>query len=189
MHMTEWITEFINSIGVWGPIVACILILAESMLPILPLCVFIVILFLSYGNLIGLIISWLFTVIGCIFAFLIVRKGFKNWFTKKVRKIKKINDLMKTVDKWTFQQLVVILAIPFTPAFAVNIAAGLSNINLKKYIGALLIGKLFMVYFWGYVGISFVECLSNPIAIVKIVVMVFAAYIISRVINKKFNLD
>ena len=45
-----------------------------------------------------------------------------------------------------FNTLVVIIAIPFTPAFLVNIAAGLSNIPIKKYIFALLIGKPFMIY-------------------------------------------
>ena len=95
---------------------------------------------------------------------------------------------MKKIDNFKLQQLVVILAIPFTPAFAVNIAAGLSDMSLKKYLSALLIGKIFMVYFWGFVGLNLAECLTNPIALVKVAVLVLIAYIASTLVNKKFDL-
>lgn len=186
--MTEIIEEVINSIGSFGPALACLLIVLESIIPALPLCVFIVINFMSFGSFWGLIISWIFTVLGCVIAFFLVRKGLQNWFNKKVRKNKRINKLMKKIDNFNLQQLVVILAIPFTPAFAVNIAAGLSAMSLKKYLIALLIGKIFMVYFWGFVGLSLTECLTNPIAIVKVVVLVLIAYVASRLVNKKFDL-
>lgn len=186
--MTEIIEEVINSIGSFGPVLACILIVLESIIPALPLCVFIVINFMTFGNIFGLLISWVFTVLGCIIAFFLVRKGFQNWFNKKVRKNKSVNKIMKKIDTFKLQQLVVIIAIPFTPAFAVNIAAGLSDMSLKKYLSALLIGKLFMVYFWGFIGLSLNECLTNPIAIVKIVVLVLVAYLASTLVNKKFGL-
>lgn len=187
--MTEMVMEFINSIGSYGPIMACLFILIESMIPALPLCVFIVINFLSFGNFIGLMISWIFTVIGCLLAFILCRKFLRNIFTKKLRKYEKINDLMKVIDKWKFKDLVLIVAIPFTPAFAINIAASLSQMNIKKFLLALIIGKFFMVYFWGYVGVSFVECLSNPMALIKVVVIVLLAYFVSSVISKKMNID
>ncbi len=186
--MTEIIENVINSIGSFGPLLACLLIVLESIIPALPLCVFIVINFMAFGNILGLLISWFFTVIGCVIAFFLVRKGFQNWFNKKVRKNKKINKLMKKIDNFKLQQLVVILAIPFTPAFAVNIAAGLSDMSLKKYLSALLIGKIFMVYFWGFVGLNLAECLTNPIALVKVAVLVLIAYIASTLVNKKFDL-
>lgn len=186
--MTEIIEEVINSIGSFGPVLACILIVLESIIPALPLCVFIVINFMTFGNIFGLLISWAFTVLGCIIAFFLVRKGFQNWFNKKVRKNKSVNKIMKKIDTFKLQQLVVIIAIPFTPAFAVNIAAGLSDMSLKKYLSALLIGKLFMVYFWGFIGLSLNECLTNPIAIVKVVVLVLVAYSASTLVNKKFGL-
>lgn len=186
--MTEIIEEIINSIGSFGPVLACLLIVLESIIPALPLCVFIVINFMTFGNVLGLIISWAFTVIGCVIAFFLVRRGFQKWFNKIVKRHKNIDKIMKKIDNFKFQQLVVILAIPFTPAFAVNIAAGLSKMSLKKYLSALLIGKLFMVYFWGFVGLSLSECLTNPIAIVKVIVLVIIAYIASKLVNKKFDL-
>ena len=79
-----------------------------------------------------------------------------------------------------FEELTVIIAIPFTPAFLVNIAAGLSNMSYKKFIGSLLIGKVFLVYFWGFVGVSLIESIKNPIYLVRVGILVLVAYIISK---------
>lgn len=187
--MIEAINNFINNIGDVGPIVGCILIVLESILPILPLCVFIVINFLAFGSLVGLLISWLFTIIGCMMAFYLVRSKLQGWFNRKVRKNAKVNSLMNKVDKWKFASLVIVIAIPFTPASAINVAAGLSTMNEKKYFMALAIGKIFMVYFWGFVGLGFIESLSNPRAFIKIIIMVLIAYLLSKIISKKFNIE
>lgn len=187
--MTDLVLDFINNIGSYGPIMACLFILIESIVPALPLCVFIVINFLSFGNFVGLMISWVFTVIGCVIAFAISRKFLRKVFTQKLRKYETINKLMKVIDKWKFKDLVLIVAIPFTPAFVINIAASLSKMELKKFLLAMIIGKFFMVYFWGYVGVSFIECLSNPLALIKVVVIVLGAYFASSVISKKMNID
>lgn len=187
--MIDTINEIIANLGTWGPLVGCLLIIVESMLPVLPLCVFIVINFLAFGSVLGLIISWIFTILGCMLSFTLCRKLFKKSFDKKFGEQKQIKSIMKLINNATSQQIVILLAIPFTPAFAINIAAGLSKISYKKYLIILLISKIFMVYFWGYVGLSLVDCLTNPMAIVKIVIMVLLAYVISKIVTKKFNIE
>ena len=79
--------------------------------------------------------------------------------------------------------------MPFTPAFVVNIAAGLSNMSYKKYTLAMIIGKSFMVYFWGYVGVNLIECFTHPIYLVKIIVMVLLAYVLGKIVNKYVKVD
>ena len=93
------------------------------------------------------------------------------------------------ISNITLSQLVVLTAIPFTPAFAVNIAAGLSNISFKKYFVGIFLGKISLVYFWGYIGTSLVESLKNPIILVRIFFVVLVMYIISQFVNKKVNLE
>ena len=85
--------------------------------------------------------------------------------------------------------MVVVLAIPFTPAFAINIAAGLTNYDFKKYLVALLIGKLPMIYFWSFIGASLKESLSDWTILIKIAVMLIITYLVSMVINKFINSD
>ena len=88
-----------------------------------------------------------------------------------------------------FEQLTTIIAIPFTPAFLVNIAAGLSKMSYKKYLGALLIGKIFLVYFWGFVGVSLLESIKNPIYLVRVGILLILAYVFSKIVSKKFKIE
>lgn len=189
LGLSNFIDMVIASLGVYGPILGCLLIIVESIVPILPLCVFITMNFIAFGNILGFIVSWIFTLIGCNLSFWLCRKIFKNWFEKKLRKYNKVEKFMKFMEHVKLEQLALIVAIPFTPAFAVNIAAGISKMEYKKYFWAMFIGKIFMVYFWGYIGVTFMECLKNPIYFVKIGLIMLVAYLVSYFINKKFKLD
>ena len=72
------IENFLYSLGAFAPILACLLIIIESILPVLPLCVFITINFYYFGKIIGFIISWIFTCIGCYLSYYLVKKGFNT---------------------------------------------------------------------------------------------------------------
>ena len=126
------INNFLLNIGVFGPILGCFCILIESIVPILPLFVFITINFLVFGNIIGFLISWIFTVLGCLMSFFLFRKKIRNWFAEKIKQKEKLKKIIKLVDKLKLEQLTSIIAVPFTPAFMVNIAAGLSQMDFKK---------------------------------------------------------
>lgn len=191
--MFEAIDTFIDttlqSLGVWGPIVGCFFITIESMLPILPLFVFITLNFLAFGSVLGFIISWLFTCIGCSLSFFLFRNKVQTFLYKRLKSKGVISK--RTMDKISnlkFEQLTTIIAIPFTPAFLVNIACGLSDMSYKKYLGALMLGKTFLVYFWGFVGVGLVESITKPTYLIKVVVMLVIAYVFSKIINKKLNI-
>ena len=96
---------------------------------------------------------------------------------------------MHYIENLSLTQVMIILAIPFTPAFMMNIAAGLVNMDTKKFAIAILVGKIFLVYFWGVVGTGLLESLHNPRSIITVVIMVLIAYILSIVIKKVFKID
>lgn len=187
--INDWIVNIINILGPYGMFFSCFLILIESIIPVLPLSVFITILCYNYGMLLGIIISWIFTVVGCCISFYLFQTIFQSYINRKWRKNEKVDKFLSIIDKLSFKWLVILISIPFTPAFLVNIAAGISKIEFKKYFIAILIGKVFLVYFWGFVGISLIESLTNPIALVKVVVMTLIAYLISVIVNKKLKID
>lgn len=185
----NFIDTMLQSLGVWGPLVGCFFITIESMVPILPLFVFITLNFLAFGNIVGFIISWFFTCVGCSLSFFLFRKKVQTFLYKRLKSKGIISK--KTMEKITslkFEQLTTIIAIPFTPAFLVNIACGLSDMSYKKYLGALMIGKVFLVYFWGFVGVGLVESIKNPSYLIKVLIMLAIAYIFSKIINKKLNI-
>lgn len=188
ISLSNFIDGVIVSLGVYGPVLGCLLIIVESIIPILPLCVFITMNFIAFGNIIGFIVSWIFTLIGCNLSFFLCRHFLKNLFERKLRKYHKVEKSMHLMETINFESLALLVAIPFTPAFLVNIASGLSKMPYKKYFWAMFIGKIFMVYFWGYVGVTFLECLKNPIYFIKIAIILLVAYLISHLVNKKFNI-
>lgn len=178
----------ISTLSFLGPIAGIILILLESILPVLPLSVFITLNMMTFGNLFGFLISWIFTIVGCSLSFFLFRLFRKKMYKfLKKKDLEKIDYWLKKISKIPLTSLTVILAIPFTPAFFVNIAAGLSKISYKKYLISLLIGKMIMVYFWGYVGTSLLDSLTDVTVLIKIIILLLTTYVLSKLIEKKFD--
>lgn len=191
-NLDIYLETFLGGLGIWGIVLSCGLITVESILPILPLCVFVTLIFYKFGILIGLPICWVFTCLGCSISFFLCRKGLKGWMDKFLGKKEDKNmlkKLMKYIDHMSLSSLAVLVAIPFTPAFAVNMAAGMSNMKYKKFILAMAIGKMFMVFFWGFLGVKLIDCIKAPINLLWISFMLLGAFVISKVINKYLKLD
>ena len=183
------IMDTIDSMGVYGPILGSLFIVLESIIPPLPLFVFITINFIAFGNVIGFIISWICTIIGCLISYFLVKKFLRNFVVKKIKNIDLLTKCMNYIENLSLTKITVILSIPFTPAFMMNIAAGLVNMNFKKFFIAILISKIFLLYFWGFVGTSLVESFQNPTSLITVVVMMIIAYLMSFVIKKVFKIN
>ncbi len=174
-----------------GIIFGFLLVLAESFIPALPLGVFIALNINAFGFLLGIILSWIATSLGCFLAYLFFYYLSNNVVFKIVKnKTKaKIEKAIKKFEKISLSNLVVLMILPFIPAFLINILAGVSGINQKKFLIALLIGKIFMVTFWGYVGKSLIEKITDINSIILITSMIIVAYILSKIIGKKMNIE
>lgn len=172
-----------------GLFVGVFLIILESIIPILPLALFIALNMIIFGNILGFIISWIATILGCSLSFFIFRKGFSKFIYKNIDNRPRTKKLMNIVSNISFSKLVVIMAIPFTPAFSVNIGAGLSKMPYKKFLFAALISKISIVYFWGFVGTTFVESISDPTVLIKLGILLIVAFILSKIVINKFDVD
>lgn len=180
--------EFVQNSNLFlGLAIGIILIILESIIPMLPLAVFIAINMLVFGNLVGFVISWIATIIGCTISFFIFRK-LKGKMWKWICRKEKLISLMNKIDEISFSSLVIILAFPFTPAFSINIGAGLSNMTYKKYLFALIISKISIVYFWGFIGTTLVESLTDITVLIKIAIIILVAFVLSKIVMKKFNI-
>lgn len=185
----DFIMGLIDSLGVYGPLLGCVFIILESIIPPLPLFVFITINFIAFGNLLGFIISWICTIIGCLLSYFLVKKYLRNWVVKKIKNVDLLTKSMNYIENLSLTKVTVILAIPFTPAFMMNIAAGLVNMDFKKFFTSIVISKIFLVYFWGVVGTGLVESFKNPQSLITVVVMVVIAYVLSIIVKKVFKID
>ena len=185
----NFIMNTIDAMGVYGPLLGSLFIVLESIIPPLPLFVFITINFLAFGYVMGFIISCVCTIIGCVISYFLVKKLLRNFVVKKIKNVDLLNRCMHYIENMSLTKITVILAIPFTPAFMMNIAAGLVNMNFKKFFIAILISKIFLVYFWGFVGTSLVESFQNPSSLITVVVMMLLAYGMSLIIKKVFKVN
>jgi uncharacterized membrane protein YdjX (TVP38/TMEM64 family) len=192
-----WLEEFLMNAGVLAPLLCCVLIFLEGILAFLPLVVFVTVNVLSlttllgefWGSVVAILLSWIFSTLGSFTTFTLVRKVFNKPFRKRIAKHPKVSKFMNMIDKLKYSHLVLITSIPFSPSFFINLGAGLSNVNSKKYFCALMIGKFVEMIFLGYVGVSLVECLTNPMALIKVVIIIVIGYVVSVIVNKKFDLD
>ncbi|MCI5967569.1 MAG: VTT domain-containing protein [Tenericutes bacterium] len=172
-----------------GPIGGVFLIILESIFPMLPLSVFITLNMISFGSFFGFIISWLSTIIGCMLSFTLFRHFFQKKLYRFIKKKEqdKFADTMKAISNINFSNLVMLIAIPFSPAFLINIAGGLSKIKTEKFFLAIMIGKIVIVYFWGYIGTTLLESLTNIMVLFKIGGLLVLAFFISKLVEKKLK--
>ena len=172
-----------------GMLIGMSFVALESIFPVLPLAVFIAVNMLLFGYGVGFFISWIGTILGCCISFWIFRKGMHKVFYKVCYKFDVMEQFMNRISSMSFPNLVFITALPFTPAFSINIAAGLSNMSYKKFICAIVLAKLMVVFFWGFIGTTFLQSMSDIRVLVKLTLILIGTYFVSIIIKKQFAIE
>lgn len=187
-EITQFVTDYLVACG---PILGFLIVMLESFIPPLPLGVFVALNCNAFGLLFGITLSWISTVIGCTLSYMffkkISNKVIYRYLNDKTKDRVKRSSLK--FNKLTLSGLVLIISLPFTPAFLVNIIAGVSNLSKRKFITALLIGKISIVGFWGIIGKSFIESIKDINAIIYILITLVIAYILSKIVSKKAHIE
>lgn len=185
------VTYLTSILQTLGPFSGILLVLLESIFPVLPLGVFITLNINAFGFLFGFLLSWIATCLGCIISFYLFKYFFSSKFLDFIskRKSKHLKKIIARISKVPFTNLVVLIALPFTPAFLINVASGLSKMGEQKFIMAILLGKLSIVYFWGYIGKSLLESVTDIKTIITISIMLVIAYFLSKLVGKKLKIE
>lgn len=186
--LVEYSTQLIASGGIFF---GFLLVLLESAIPALPLGVFVALNVNAFGFFGGLGISWLATCIGCFLSYLLFfylsNQVLYRFLSAKV--VAKIERATEKFRKISFPNLVLLIALPFTPAFLINIICGVAAISKKKFLVAIMIGKVFMLIFWGYISKSLIESVTDINTIIIVSLMLVVAYFISKFVSKKANIE
>jgi len=189
--IAELVNKSTELIASGGLLVGFLLVLLEAFLPMLPLGVFVGLNINAFGFLPGVLVSWTANVFGSYIAYLffyfISQKVLYKFLKNKT--IKKIDEQINKFNKIKITKLVSIITLPFTPSCFINLLAGISKMSHEKYLSALIIGKAFMITFWGYIGKSFIESMRDIKAIIYIVLILILSYVISKIVSKKMNID
>jgi uncharacterized membrane protein YdjX (TVP38/TMEM64 family) len=191
MDVVHYIVDYsTNFIATGGICFGFFLVFIECFIPILPLSVFIALNVNAFGLFTGILISWIATSLGSFLCYLFFSFIEKKMVTKILNKklLMKVKRGIDTFQTISFSKLVLLITLPFTPAFLINIIGGLARIPKEKFLFALLIGKVFSTTFWGYIGKSLLASLTNIYAILFIAVTLIVAYAISWFVSRKFNI-
>jgi uncharacterized membrane protein YdjX (TVP38/TMEM64 family) len=188
-ELTNIILNFIQNSGLLGVVLSCFILSIESIVPIIPLLVFISINFIILGPVFGFILSWIFTVLGSLFSYYLFRKKLSKKFINYTKDNEIVQRYIHILRNLSTGKILLIVALPFTPAFAVNIAAGILKIDFKKYLTAILFGKISLVIYSAYIGTSFIEGLSNPMILVNLAILILLIYLLFLIVKKSLKLN
>lgn len=184
----DFCTKFISDGGL---LFGFILVLLESFIPVLPLGVFVALNVNAFGGVLGLSLSFLATCLGCFISYMIF-SFLSEKFLDKILPKKTLKQVSKALDKFndiSFSNLVLVISLPFTPAFLVNIICGIARVKKRKFLFAIFIGKIFMITFWGYIGKSLLESVTDINTVIVVSLMLLVAYFVSKVVSKKVDLE
>lgn len=181
-------TELVESGGIFT---GFLLVFIECFIPALPLSVFVALNVNAFGFLPGCLLSWIATCSGsyiCYKFFYFIESKLTDKFLNR-KLVKKIKNGVDKFEKIKFTELVLILTLPFTPSSLVNLLCGITRMSNKKFIGSLLIGKLFSIFFWGFIGKSFIESLTDVKSLIYVGLTLLLAYIISKIVSRRLDIE
>ncbi|WP_349410164.1 TVP38/TMEM64 family protein [Pseudalkalibacillus sp. SCS-8] len=179
----KWLEEYKDL----GPFPGIFLPMLEAFLPILPLVLFVAGNAAAYGFFWGVLFSWIGTVFGSIFVYMLVRRLAQQRFMKFIANHKKTKSLLSWVERKGFGLLFVLYCFPFTPSALINVVCGLSKISTLTFVLAVSLGKLVMVFFISYIGHDFFSIIREPVKMIVIGAVVVVLWLIGKLLERKLH--
>lgn len=150
-YFGEYIPEFdawIANLGIWGPIVFCLLFLICTGL-LAPESILAVAAGVAFGMLEGFILVVVINFIGAILWFWIARKFLHSWVHRALDRHRNLEAIEKATAKQGFKLMVLLRLGPFSYGF-LNLILGTSDVRFWPYALALvgvIPGNVATVYF------------------------------------------
>lgn len=183
----ETIMELIEKYRTFGPIPGILLPMLEAFFPFLPLFLFVMANANAFGLLFGFLYSWIGATGGALLVFVLVRKYGQRRILRVINRHKKVQKLVKWVERRGFGPLFILLCFPFTPSAIVNIVAGLSKISIAQYMLAVAAGKMVMIFTMAFVGHDLRSLITKPLHTVVVGVVIFILWYVGKRIEVKMN--
>jgi uncharacterized membrane protein YdjX (TVP38/TMEM64 family) len=85
---------WLETAGIWGGLVCCALIIIEPLLPFLPMFIFVTVNLLIFGYVLGFILSYICSVLGCLLFYIVINKLLSKKAKRFYKDKKSINNLI-----------------------------------------------------------------------------------------------
>ncbi len=151
-HSVQSLQDFIKQFGEYAVFIFIFLQILQVIVPILPGGISTVVGMLMFGNIQGLLYSYVGLIIGEIIVYWLARyygKSFARLILTKKRYLK-FEKMLDRPEKGIKRLMIITLLVPFAPDDLVCLVAGLTDLPFKEYMKVLLIFKFWSVATYGY---------------------------------------
>ncbi|WP_086443909.1 TVP38/TMEM64 family protein [Candidatus Enterococcus lemimoniae] len=151
-HSVQSLQDFIKQFGEYAVFIFIFLQILQVIVPILPGGISTVVGMLMFGNIQGLLYSYVGLIIGEIIVYWLARyygKSFARLILTKKRYLK-FEKMLDRPEKGIKRLMIITLLVPFAPDDLVCLVAGLTDLPFKEYMKILLIFKFWSVATYGY---------------------------------------
>lgn len=168
---------YIRSYGIWAIVFSFFLDVLVNALGFLPSIFISTANGVIFGIIPGIIVSWLAETTGVILSFLLMRSILRSSAEKIIAKSDYLQKLDEFSGKNGFKMMLIARSMPYFPSGIITAVGALSQISLRDYIFANLIGKFPSTALEVIIGHDIVNYEKNLGRLATIIVIAVIAYI------------
>lgn len=184
----EGIRDYIDSFGMWGPLISTLLMVFQSVLAPLPAFVLTFANAYLYGWYFGAALSWGSAMLGALLCFYIAR-GIGRPLAEKIITKKALAKMDGFFEEYGDYTIVILRLLPFVSFDEVSYGAGFTDMKVGKFLIATGIGQLPATIVYSFVGGSLGGSkMLMFIGIIAFILLIVVSLVVRKVmINKQKN--
>lgn len=191
LSLMDYFTEqqleaFLESFRSLGPLPGILLTFMKSFIPPLPTLVIVGANAAIYGMWAGFLYSWIGLVSGCLITFLFFRWAAGTPYMQRWANKPKVRKLMNWAQKNGFNFVFLLSILPVGPFVLVNMAAGLTRMQITSFAVAVALGKAVMVFCVSYIGTNMTDFMEQPLKLAGVVLFIGASIWMNRRLQAYF---
>lgn len=183
----EFWTQILEAVKSLGIFAGAGLAMIEAFFPPLPLIVFVTVNVMAFGFWKGYFYSWIGSCLGSILVFLIIKRFGRKKFQSYISKNKRLYNIFSWIKERGFVLIFMLLTFPFTPSIVVCGLAALAGTSTKEYLGALLLGKLIMIFSLSFIGANIKSFFTQPLKSALLIALTLSISFIGKYILQKIE--
>ncbi|UKS55925.1 TVP38/TMEM64 family protein [Exiguobacterium acetylicum] len=152
----------------------------ESLFPFLPLVLIISANAATYGFGMGVLVSWVGSMLGSLVVFACIRYLFRRPVTRWLEKHHGAQQWIERVRHMSPISLGFFFSLPFMPAFIITSISAMIQLSLRTYLIAAGAGRLIVVIIFSLIGKEWSTFLERPMRLVLLFLILLAIWGVSR---------
>lgn len=152
----------------------------ESLFPFLPLVLIISANAATYGFSMGVLVSWVGSMLGSLVVFACIRYLFRRPVTRWLEKHHAAQQWIERVRHMSPISLGFFFSLPFMPAFIITSISAMIQLSLRTYLIAAGAGRLIVVIIFSLIGKEWSTFLERPMRLVLLFLILLAIWGVSR---------